>query len=75
MCRLFLACLSLMSPLAHSKCDFITAEYIEQLANPDAVRSINIETDHRACKKIETTGFYPTILKCPELGPDIYLTE
>ena len=21
------------------------------------------------------TGFYPTILKCPELGPDIYLTE
>ena len=21
------------------------------------------------------TGFYPTILKCPELSPDIYLTE
>ena len=21
------------------------------------------------------TGFYPTILKCPELGPDKYLTE
>ena len=27
------------------------------------------------CKSIEMTGFYPTILKCPELGPDIYLTE
>ena len=21
------------------------------------------------------TGVYPTILKCPELGPDIYVTE
>ena len=23
----------------------------------------------------QMTGFYPTILKLPELGPDIYLTE
>ena len=29
----------------------------------------------RVCKSIEMTGFYPTILKFPELGPDIYLTE
>ena len=29
----------------------------------------------RVCKYIEMTGFYPTILKFPELGPDIYLTE
>ena len=29
----------------------------------------------RVCKTIEMTGFYHTILKCPELGPDIYLTE
>ena len=27
------------------------------------------------CKTIVKTGFYPTILKCPELGPEIYLTE
>ena len=27
------------------------------------------------CKTIDKTGFYPTILKCPELGPDIDLTE
>ena len=29
----------------------------------------------RVCKSIEMTGVYHTILKCPELGPDIYLTE
>ena len=29
----------------------------------------------RVCKSIEMTGFYPTILKFPKLGPDIYLTE
>ena len=29
----------------------------------------------RVCKTIEKTGIYPTILKCPELGPDIDLTE
>ena len=27
------------------------------------------------CKNIEMSGFYHTILKFPELGPDIYLTE
>ena len=29
----------------------------------------------RVCKNIETAEFYPTILKCPELGPDIYLSN
>ena len=29
----------------------------------------------RVCKNIEMTGVYHTILKFPELGPDIYLTE
>ena len=26
----------------------------------------------RVCKSIEMTGVYPTILKCPDLGPDSY---
>ena len=29
----------------------------------------------RFCKNIKMTGFYHTILKFPELDPDIYLTE
>ena len=29
----------------------------------------------RVCNNIEMTGFYHTILKCPELGPDMYLPE
>ena len=38
-----------------------------------SVKETNIETVFT--KNIEMTGFYPTILKCPELGPDIYVTE
>ena len=29
----------------------------------------------RVCKNLEMTGIYHTILKFPELDPDIYLTE
>ena len=30
---------------------------------------------YRVFELLEMTWVYPTILKCPELGPDIYLTE
>ena len=37
------------------------------------LRQINIETAF--AKNIEMTGVYHTILKFPEFGPDIYMTE
>ena len=38
------------------------------------LRQMNIDTVF-VCKTLERSGLYPTILICPELGPDIYVTE
>ena len=42
---------------------------------PRAVPSPSNKYRDRVCKIIEMTGVYHTILKFPELDPDIYLTE
>ena len=41
----------------------------------EAVPSPSHKYRDRVCKNIETTRFHHTILKFPDLGPDVYLTE
>ena len=60
------ALLCLFFVIPHALLDFITATSVPSPSN---------KYRDRVCKIIEMTGIYPTILKFPELDPDIYLTE